>query len=182
MSLMGFDAVGRLALGQVPNVASFVLSTITGTFTEAGFSAAFSIKETNALASYSIVASQAIFSSGFTAAATSYVESGKPALFASRMSSVAASYTVVGLPATFSGSGAALGTGSYVITANVAPLLVGLTGGVSGLSVSGRDAALSRDFVNWVSHPGPAGSWTADSAPSSTWTPSAIPSSTWTGS
>lgn len=178
--MINFDALGHLAIGQYsPNAAVF-LGAATGVFAETGLSSGFVVTIPAPTTAYVIAASAALLSSKMTSSAGAYTETANAALLNTRFVSTAGAYAFTGLPATFSGSGAALGAGSYVITSNAAPLLVGLTGATSGLSVSGRDADLSRDFVNWVWDSVPSSAWNSNAVPSSAWSPSSTPSTTWT--
>src|SRR4051812_2743108 len=102
MSLLGFDAVGRHALGQLPTLGltNTVLLTVTRAYAVAGNSAAFQALGASVTGLSAISGNTAIFSQMLSAAAGSYVTTGGAALFRRALAASPAGYAVNGLPVT----------------------------------------------------------------------------------
>src|SRR6185437_14993689 len=98
MSLLGFDAVGRLALGQLSRIGltNTVLVAGTGAFTETGFAAAFRILQASTGASCSVTADAATFGAKLVVAAGSYVFTGDASTFSTRLAAAAGNFALTG--------------------------------------------------------------------------------------
>lgn len=180
MSLLGFDAVGRLALGQVRSgVGSILLSALAGSIAETGITAAFKIALSAPVTTYAVTVNVASFATKFLSSVAAFSETGIAASFKTLFSGTAGQYVLTGLPATFSGSGAALGAGVYAVTG----LPIGITVTIPASSVpylvTTNNAALDRDHINWVWDGRPSNAWNSSGVPSSVWSSSSIPSTTW---
>jgi hypothetical protein len=173
MSLLGIDAIGHLAIGQVQALQSAVLPALTGSFIETGIAATFKHSAVSSPTSYVISAQPANLSTVLLAASVSFTETGNSAPLTIALTAVKATYTLIGMPATFNGSGAALGMGSYVVTGNAAALTISLGASSGSYVIAGRSAVLSRDFINWVHDGAPSNQWTIKQPPPLTvvWTP-----------
>jgi hypothetical protein len=170
--MLGFDAIGRLALGQLPSSGTF-LGGSTGTFILTGKNAAFALSFLSSVSSYQITGNAAILTSTFASSLGAFSGTGIAAGFLVTMPSAVASYVLTGKAAVFSGSGAALGAGGYAVTVNSAILTVSLGTGGGSYALTANDAALSRDFINWVHDGAPSNQWTIKQPPPLTvvWTP-----------
>ena len=76
MSLLGFDAIGRWALGQNPARGNAALIAAAGSFVIAGAPIAFGSKAVAAAGSYVITGNAATFAGKLAAAAGSYAITG----------------------------------------------------------------------------------------------------------
>lgn len=125
MSLLGFDAVGRLALGQSPQTVTTVLFPVSaGAFTVTAYPVTFTIKEPAAAGSFAVTGTAA----GFTVK-----ESGAPGAFAFS----------AGGAATFTLTEAA-SAGSFSLNGQPVNEIILEAEGPAAFTVTGNDAQLSR--------------------------------------
>lgn len=97
MSLLGFNAVGRLALGQIPSPGTiYLLTADTVTFSLSGSAALFRVSEAASTGSYSVTGVSATFTSRFLAASTAYAVSGQAAFFRVAMTCATGAYAISG--------------------------------------------------------------------------------------
>ncbi|MGY4159032.1 hypothetical protein ACVINW_004874 [Bradyrhizobium sp. USDA 4461] len=199
MSLLGFDAIGRLALGQMRVSGSNVLVGGTGSYIVGRNAAIFGLGETAWTAGYAIAANAAALSSKLNGGAGNYNESGAAALLSIGVASSGTNYAVTGnsVKTTMMLS---VGVGSYIVAYDGVAGAVALNAGSVAYQVIGKAAALSRDYVNWWPAEPIASNWVGETAPSpawgtsatippswiaavpmgSAWTPQAAPASNWT--
>jgi len=79
--MLGFDALGRLALGQVSDTLTTVLIAGAAAFTLTGNAGTFRILQASDVGTFTLTGNAATFTVSMSAAATSYVISGNPAWF-----------------------------------------------------------------------------------------------------
>jgi hypothetical protein len=126
--MLGFDALGRLALGEgiLVGVTNTILSAAAGSFAETGIAASFSVLEATGGTSYALTGNAAAFQPQLHGVAASYAETGNAAAFAVLLPGVGASYALTGGAATFAAR-LATGGASYAETGNAAAFSVLLT-------------------------------------------------------
>lgn len=135
--MLGFDALGKEALGQLP--LGFFLPAVKASFAVTGKAASFRVSESGATGVYSVIGKMAAFQIRWPVSKGSFFWEG------------------------FNANQIVLQTdppGSFIIT--------------------GIQAELTRDFVNWARHPAPSAGWGLANLPSSIWTPTDIPMTIWT--
>ncbi len=130
MSLLGFDAIGRWALGQAPSNGNAALIGASGSYSLTGVAAAFAVKLPAAAGSYAIAGVAVTFSDKLVAAAGGYSLTGVAASFKVKFATNAGAYALTG-SAIAEKVQFACAAGSYGITGNATTL------GGSLLAVSG---------------------------------------------
>jgi hypothetical protein len=172
MSLLGFDATGCLALGQL-SMARKSNTVLTGT----GASCAVTPKPTGFVLAQSFGAAVAS-ATGATAALGSKLAAwsaaglvaGGAATSAVRLSSGAAGHQVDGNSAGFAMRLASPGAASGWLGEGVA-ISLSMPSDDGILSVLGADSEFIHDFEAWLPRPfDGAGAWTAPAAPVAAWT------------
>ena len=145
--MLGFDAIGRLAIGQAPKSAFIYLPAGTGSYLETGNAATFKITFAPTGTSYALTGSAAMFTVSINAVAGSYAETGSAATFAIKFGALATgSYLFTGFAAELS---AGLTQGTYLLTGNPATFSIVEAALGTTYGIAGNAATLTRDFVNW---------------------------------
>lgn len=121
MSLLGFDAIGRLSLGQIRQQPS--LAAASGSFALSGVSTSFKLSE--------------------AASAATFALTGKPAPIGLGLSTVTGSYSVTGSAVSFKVS-ESIAAGSFVITGGAANDTILVPEPAGSFVIVGHDAQLSR--------------------------------------
>jgi hypothetical protein len=106
--MLGFDAVGRLALGQIGSSGATILTASVGAFTLTGNSALFASSMPSSAGSYSLSGIDVAFAVSGAAEAGSFAETGIDAVFVLSMPSDVASYILVGIDASLVSSAAVI--------------------------------------------------------------------------
>lgn len=151
MSLLGFDAIGRWALGQNPSNGNVVLVALGASYAETGDAATFSISEAALSTAYTETGNPAFFSIKEAALGANYAETGSAATFSVRQPLSGTAYAETGNSAFFSFNGLTpLFGGSYAVSGNAANVIVLEAESAAGYLFTGFAASLSRDFVNWL--------------------------------
>jgi hypothetical protein len=116
--MLGFDAVGRLALGQLSTIGltNTVLPAGTGAFAETSFAATFRILQASGGASCSVAANAATFGAKLAVAAGSYSFAGAASMFSTRLATGAGNFVFTGSASTFA-TRLSAGTGLYTVAA-----------------------------------------------------------------
>jgi hypothetical protein len=99
MSLLGFDAIGRLALGQITTNIGFVLSANAGSYASTGAAATFRITENAAAGSYSLTGFPSSYNFGLLTGAYVITGGASPGF---SLSVSSGSISVTGYPAVLS--------------------------------------------------------------------------------
>lgn len=121
MSLLGFDAVGRRALGQIPSSPYITLTAATGSYALSGVSATFTITESPAVGSFAISGSDAPGHIGLASVSGVFSISGATQTFDITENVSVGAYVITGSVANNT-SGAA-DPGSYLLTGINTPLV-----------------------------------------------------------
>ncbi|ERF85436.1 hypothetical protein JQ559_01045 [Bradyrhizobium viridifuturi] len=179
MSILGFDAIGRLALGQMRVSGSNVVAGGAGSYVIGGNGAIFGLRTTGVATNYALAGNAAAFIPTLSGSAGSYHESGDAALFSISAVSIGTNYSIVGNPVK-TAMALSVAVGSYIIVYNRVAGTAALNAGIAAYQVTGSAAALSRDYVNWWPTQPIASNWTGEIAPSPEWTISISVSPAWT--
>jgi hypothetical protein len=174
MSILGFDAIGRFAIAQLPG-----RSNLPGSYSFAGNAATFSVRITAAATSYSFAGNAATLATKLNAISASFAETGNAATFRMSGAVLGSAYADTGNAATFRTSIGGVGT-AYSINGFPANVVILEADSASSFLVTGNVAELTRDFVNWLP-PKPAASteWGIPPNPSSAWTPAVAIAESW---
>lgn len=142
MSLLGFNAVGRVAIGQISQSSgAFVLVGATASYLATASAASFTTNEAAVGASYAVVGGNALFLAGLNAG--SYTLTGSPVAASVSFAVAASSYRATG--------GAAVLTRDYV-------------NWLRASSPSGAWTAKAAPSSTWTSGSVPSSSWAVDPA------------------
>jgi hypothetical protein len=133
--MLGFDALGRLALGQGADQATsnVILVAGTGTYAVTGTATGFNVGETASAGNIALTGISASFTASLAAAASAYALTGLPASFAVGETAAIGSYSFTGTTASFRMSFASV-TGAYNLT-GIAATFDALLASVSGSCV-----------------------------------------------
>jgi hypothetical protein len=99
--MLGFDALGRLALGQLPKSSSIVLPASVGSYAVTGTAIALKVSEAASAGAYSLTGISASFKASLPPAAGAYTLTGISASFAITEAVAAGSYPLSGIAASF---------------------------------------------------------------------------------
>lgn len=180
MSLLGFDALGRWALGQLPTNGNFVLLGAPGSIALAGRSAVFATSEPATVAGFL----QAGMSAGFRVAQPgspgSVVFAGNAAAAGVRQASLGGSFLQAGVAATTRVRVVA-STSAILLSGASLPFSASFALGPGALAWAGGSAAYNRGHEAWVRRPFDTMSWRAEAmSPPPIWSGGAALASAWT--
>jgi hypothetical protein len=99
MSLLGFDALGRLALGQLPKSNAIVLPAAAGSFAITGVAAPFKVSEVTTVGAFSIAGVSASFQVTENTAPGAFAWTGNAAPLSPGITAIAGAFTINGFPA-----------------------------------------------------------------------------------
>jgi hypothetical protein len=154
--MLGFDAIGRLALGQLPKSTQIVLLASAGVYGVTGNPSTFAVKMATAAGAYLLVGFSASLTSGTVLAAAQ------------------GTYSVAGLPATFAVS-LASGPGNYLVTGNAAALTRDFVNWFPQPSLGAGH--WTQELLGGITISGLSSGWTL--LPTGTWTPVSAPAPIW---
>lgn len=170
MSLLGFNAVGRLALGQLPTSTYIYLPALAGSYAVAGSAAAFRINEGAVSGSYTVTANAAALKLTLAGIAGSYSVTGNPAAFSANLGAISGGFVVVGYDAHFTRDFAnwlPIGAPSGSWSASSAP------SGTKTVPDTGVFYTTDMGMLGVGARRGPQqiAIWSSASVPGSVWTP-----------
>jgi len=190
MSLLGFDAIGRSALGTLARSTNTntIFRGDVGTYALVGQSAAFKSVAASNSSSFAWSGIGAGFAMDLSATRGNYSSSGGAAAFRPVMWTVVGTLGLAGRPALATARFLSLGYG-YSVLAPAAPSIVSMSVQLGPYAVSGFDVSFGRGFENWfplpqdgdvwVARAGPASDWRAPSAPVDGWVLEPKPEISW---
>jgi hypothetical protein len=183
--MLGFDAVGRQALGQIPASPNIVFAALGASYVVTANPALFSTEQLSATTSYTLTGKASFFKPAIAASAGTYAETGVAALFSMGMLSPNASYVLTGNSAFLSVGNLTASKGLFAVTGNPANLnlslaSVAVASTTGSYSVTGIDVSFTRDFEDWIPRPFESDAWTSGTKQAETWTPATKQSETWT--
>lgn len=200
MSLLGFDALGRWALGQLPRSSNFLLMATQGTISLSGGALIFGLSEAAATGAALAAGTSAGFRIAEPASSAPFTWVGSTTAFASKQLSVNGTFQVTGVSTNeairvLASRGATFGSGSS------SQFSVSLASQPVSFAWAGDDSTPGRDHEAWVRRPfdtmswnveatlpppswseagAASGAWTADVGPANAWTPASINPESWT--
>jgi hypothetical protein len=182
MSLLGFDTIGRWALGELPH-GNLALLTNAGAFAGGGLATPFTISAAGGVGTFA-----------FAGVTGSFTVREAGALYAFSLTGVAEAFTVAEAESA-GGFVLVLGIAAADLIGTPAPPAVGFA--AAGLPVpyrmtyatapgsctlAGVAATLTRDFINWLPLTFEADNWGMETAPGSNWSAAGPPPASWTNS
>ncbi len=200
MSLLGFDALGRWALGQLPSSGNFVLLAAQGSINLSGRASAFGISETVATAGTLAAGASAGFRLAERVSPATFVYAGNGAAFTSKLLSLNGSVLVTGVPTNWK-TRVVASQGGALVSGRSLQFSVSLASERGAFTWAGGSTTAGRDHEAWVRRPfdtmswqveapipspawssvtAAAGGWTADVRPENAWTPGLINPEPWT--
>lgn len=199
MSLLGFDALGRWALGQLPGNGNFALLTLSRSVALAGQTAAFRVSEPVATVGFLATGISAGFRVAGPAGPGPFAFTGNTTAFRPVQSSLGGSFLLNGAATNWTVRAVAA-SGTVLLTGRSLAFFASLASGYGAFAWAGGGSTYSRDDEAWVPRPfdsmswqteatlPPAnwngasistGVWTADVEPANAWTPASIESEPW---
>jgi hypothetical protein len=179
MSLLGFDALGRWALAQLPGNGNFALLTGRGSVALAGQAVAFRTSELVAAAGFLGAGVSAGFKVAEPASTGPFAFAGNAAAFKSLQASLAGSFLVTSAGTT-TAVRAVASPGTVLLSGRSLPFFVSLASGSGAFAWAGSDSTYDRDREAWVRRPFDTMSWQTEATlPSLSWSVAAPPASTW---
>jgi len=179
MSLLGFDALGRWALGQLPSTSNFLLLAAQGSISLAGRPVAFVTSERVTAAGFLETGLSAGFKVTQFADKGSYALAGNAAIVRIRQASLGASFLLSGVAAaarvrTPASTRAILLSGASV---SFSTWLISTPG---AFAWAGSNSAYDRDHEAWVRRPFDTSSWQVEATlPPPTWSGATAAASAW---
>lgn len=200
MSLLGFDALGRWALGQLPSSSNFVLMATQGSIGFAGRVSIFGISQAVTTAGALVAGISAGFRVAEPASAASFIYVGAAAGFNSKQLSANGSFLVTGV-STNATTRVLAAKGAASVSGTSAQFSASVASERGVFAWAGGDSMADRDFEAWVRRPfdamswqveatlpppawsgatGAAGAWRADEQAVNAWIPASIEPEPWT--
>ncbi|NEU94815.1 hypothetical protein [Bradyrhizobium uaiense] len=164
MSLLGFDAVGRRALGQLPASSYVYLPAISGAFTEGGVAALFSTSVPAIGQAFTFNGIAAPFQIGEAANVGAFAFTGIVAAFTVSEAAITGGFVLTGVPANDITMEPTL-PAVFSFGSPAAPLVVAVTPAAGAYALSGISAGYTRDFINWLPSGKPSGPWATQAQP-----------------
>lgn len=112
----GFDAIGRLALGEAPATTATFMTAAAGAFTLTGIAAVFKVTMPETVGTYALTGIADAFRVTMAEAAGAYTETGPATLFQINFASVVGAYIFTGQGAAFVVGAVPAAAGSYLLT------------------------------------------------------------------
>jgi hypothetical protein len=179
MSLLGFDALGRWPIGQLPVNGNVALLAAAASFTVAAPANTFRIVDSQSSGSFAFSGIASRLNIGGTSGVGSFSLTGTSIAF--KLSDVVAvgGYVVTGIASRDLINGAINSAGAFKLTATGAALSIGFFVSAIPFASEGSSAVFDRDFVNWAVRPAAGDDWNAEVGPASTWNAVGLPSLPW---
>jgi hypothetical protein len=181
MSLLGFDSLGRLALGQLSRIGltNTVLNASGAAYATMGRVAVFKAIEPAGAAAFAITSSGSALRTAFAASpGVTYLVTGNAIAFVPRLSAGAGGHSVGASAATY-----AARMLSSAAAVSIAGQFVGLEPSMRSLlgshDVVGFDAGYSRGFEDWFPRPFDTDGWSASNTELESWMPKASQPEQW---
>jgi hypothetical protein len=180
MSLLGFDAIGRSALGALVRGAATntIFRADVGSFALVGQPAAFRSLAASNSGTYAWSGNGAGFAMGLAAARGNYATLGGAVSFRPGMSTATGTFGLTGQPALATALFVSPGT-NYSISGQAAPGAISIAVGLGSYGVLGSDASFGRGFEAWFPLPHDDNAWAARTDPDSDWNRPSAPADAW---
>ena len=181
MSLLGFDAIGRWALGQLPSNGNAALAVTAGSFTEIGKASPFGISIAESAGAFTFTGSAGSFAVQEWVAAGAFAYTGLPANVTAIESAGKDILVLTGV-ATVDLIAAATIPGGLAFDAVSAPFSVSYAPSPATYALTGIAAGYTRDFINWVRPAFLPSNWSGESTLASPWSAANSQASSWNNS
>ncbi|MGJ4945891.1 hypothetical protein ACQR1W_35380 [Bradyrhizobium sp. HKCCYLS1011] len=178
MSLLGLDAVGRFAVGQLPVSRAAVLSALPGSYAIGAVASSMRIAQSATAISFGL-------SGNAVGVAIGFLSSGRP----SNVSAASAAFSIPLLAITggyiadyktaAAAVGYAVGSANYVLSPLVSTSAVSINASSANWTVTGRQVAFERGHEAWFPLPSDGAVWAGGFIPESGWTSAAAPGEGW---
>lgn len=179
MSLLGFDALGRWALGQLPSTSNFVLLAAQGSIALAGQPVAFAASERIAAASFVETGLSAGFKVTLPGSPGFHALAGNAATVRLRQANLVGSFLLTGVAANMRVRLVA-SNGENLLSGPSVPFFASLASGPGAFAWAGSDSAYDRDHEAWVRRPLETMSWQLEATlPPPAWSGAAELASAW---
>ena len=180
MSLLGFDASGRLALGQLYRIGATntVLTAAPGAYAATGQIAAFKAAHAGSAAAFVTAGSVTILRTAFATSQGAHLASGVAATFSVRLLAGAGGNSIAANAAAFA-TKMLSSAASFSMSGQNARFGPSIGSSTGTYAVVGLDAVYTRDFEAWFPRPFDADDWTAGTGESEAWVPKAPTAETW---
>jgi hypothetical protein len=175
MSLLGFDAMGRLAVGQLPVSQPAVLIALPAAYAAGGRPVIASVLEAVGGASFGVGAGAMGFANAFSAPKGGFAVVGSSVSFAVPLSVITASYAT-SYKGAVSAVRYAVASASYTLAPRTALFAVSTGTAAGGVVIVGYDAEFGRGYEAWFALPIVADQWTNElPSEENGWRPAAVP-------
>ena len=181
MSLLGFDAIGRWALGQLPSNGNAALAVSAGSFTETGKASPFGISIAESAGAFTFTGSAGSFAVQEWVAAGAFAYTGLPANVTAIESAGKDILVLTGV-ATVDLIAAATMPGGFAFDAISAPFSVSYAPSPATCTLTEVAAGYTRDFINWVWRTFPRSSWSDEAASAPSWSAANPQAPSWNNS
>lgn len=180
MSLLGFDAPGRLAVGQLPVNGNVALLAAASSFAAAGQASTFKIVDPQSGGLFASAGVASRLNVGLAPAAGSFSLTGTSIAF--KLSDVVAlgGYVVTGVASHDVINEANSLAGAFALIGTPATISIGFIASAIPFASQGSSAGFGRDFVNWAVRLAASDGWGAEVAAASAWNAAGLPPLSWT--
>lgn len=180
MSLLGFDAAGRLAIGQLPAHGNVALLAAASSFATAGQASTFKFVDPQSGGLFASGGVASRLNTGLASAAGSFSLTGTSNAF--KLSDVVAvgGYVVTGLASHDVINEADSLAVAFALTGTQVATSIGFVASAILFESEGSSAPFGRDFVNWAVRPIAGDGWRAEVVTAPAWSASALPPLSWT--
>jgi hypothetical protein len=179
MSLLGFDAPGRWAIGQLPVNGNVALLAAASSFAAAGQANTFKIVDPQNGGSFAFAGVAGRLNIGGASTVGSFSLTGTSIAFKLSEVLVVGGYVVTGVASHDLIKEGISSAGTFALTAIGAAVSISLGPSAVSFATVGLPAILGRDFVNWVQLLAASDSWRGEDAPASAWSTTGLPASSW---
>ncbi|WP_298243739.1 hypothetical protein [uncultured Bradyrhizobium sp.] len=180
MSLLGFDALGRWALGQLPGSSNFLLVAAKGPVGLAGRASTFSMSQAVATAGALATGIPVSFRIAEAASPAAFICAGNAIAFTPKQLSLGGSFLLTGVP-TKATARVLAAQGAALVLGMACQFSASLTSERGAFIWAGGDSTPGRDHEAWVRRPFDTMSWQVEATlPSPAWSGSTDAAGAWT--
>jgi len=181
MSLLGFDALGRLALGQLPIMGATNTVLIAGNcaYVLTGQDAVFRPSQIATSGNVALSGSAATHSTKLLSSSATCLVRGNAVAFRLVTPLNVGTFLVGGNSARF-GIGVPCFGAATAVSSDGCVLAISMTSTSGSYMIAGYPTTFARDFEAWIPRPFDTDGWTATSGESVAWTGNASTTSPWT--
>jgi hypothetical protein len=179
MSPLGFDAIGRQALGQLPRVNAAVLPATGGSFTFAGSAEPFGISEDGRGRTIMLAGLSASLDISEVARAGKFAFAGVVVAFSVAELESAGGFVLMGVASGNVVNQAVVATGSFLLIGGVAPFVTALNPRGEIYQLIGFSSTFARDFEAWFPRRFGESNWNDAVVQNEAWSAQVVSTDTW---